>query len=359
MAAKPRRAPGEAITSRAAALMPLPTVRSGAGGAGASPDAGGSLAGAVLVLLWSRVESQFGFILIWIGLGLAMSSTLYEPAFATVTRWFPRDRGKPLLAITICAGFASTIFLPLTTRLVSDMGWRDAVQALAIMVLVFAALPHLIFLRKPPDPPPEKLTHDGLVESPGTTLHEALRKPVFWWMTGGFAMQWFAATSVAVFMIAYLTERGGSAGFAAAATGAIGAAQVVSRIFTTIFGRRFSQPALAAMMFALQTLSVAILILWQAPGGVLLAVLLLGGGRGALTLIRPILLADAFGLRNYAAISGTQNAIMVTANAIAPVSVGLAYGLLDSYEPIMWFMAACSAIAAVTMIPVTRIVAAR
>jgi hypothetical protein len=156
-------------------------------------------------------------------------------------------------------------------------------------------------------------------------------------------------------MIAYLTERGGSAEFAAAATGAIGAAQVVARIFTTIFGRKFSQPALAAMMFGLQTLAVVTLVLWQQPAGVLLSVLLLGGGRGALTLIRPVMLADIFGLDSYAAISGTQNAIMVIANAIAPVSVGIAYGMLDTYEPVMWFMGCCSLLSAIMMLPVTRL----
>ena len=311
----------------------------------------GSLTGAALVFAWSRVDNPIIFVLIWIGLGLAMSATLYEPAFASITRWFPKDRSKPLLMITICAGFASTIFLPLTTRFISVFGWRDAVQILAIMVFVLAALPHALFLRRAPEPKP---AHTAAPADTPSGLRAALAKPVFWWMTGGFALQWFAATAVAVFMIAYLTERGGSAEFAAAATGAIGAAQVVARIFTTIFGRRFSQPTLAAMMFGLQTLAVLVLVLWQHPGGILLSVLLLGGGRGALTLIRPVMLVEIFGLNGYAAISGTQNSIMVIANAIAPVSVGIAYGILNSYEPVMWFMGCCSLIAAIMIVPVIR-----
>ncbi|MEJ7837177.1 MAG: MFS transporter [Thermomicrobiales bacterium] len=310
----------------------------------------GSLLASILVFAWSRVDNQFIYILIWIGLGLAMSMTLYEPAFVTVTRWFAQDRAKPLLAITIFAGFASTIFLPLTTALESGYGWRSTVQILAILILVLAFLPHLLFLRNPPPRPAPKPTtsaspnaHDGL------PLRSALRNSNFWRMTTGFGLQSFASTAVAAFMIAYLLERGDGAGFAAAAAGGIGAAQVVARIFTTIFGRRYSQIVLAAMMLALQTLAVLVLLLWQDKIGVAIAVLLLGAGRGALTLIRPILLADTFGLRYFASISGAQSSILSACGAIAPVSVGIAYGILASYEPIMWTMAALSLTSAIAL----------
>ena len=45
-------------------------------------------------------------------------------AFATVTTWFERDRPRAMLVVTLAAGFASTIFLPLSAWLVSALGWR-------------------------------------------------------------------------------------------------------------------------------------------------------------------------------------------------------------------------------------------
>jgi cyanate permease len=310
---------------------------------------GGSLLATGLVFAWSRVDDQRLYILIWIGIGVAMSMTLYEPAFATVTRWFEHDRAKPLLAITIFAGFASTIFLPLTTWLESSVGWRDTVQWLGVMMLVLTFVPHLLFLRDPPHRAAPKPDSDLPASHDGLPLRDALRHGGFWRMTAGFGLQSFSSTAVAAFMIAYLVERGDSAGFAAAAAGGIGAAQVVARIFTTVFGRRFSQIALAAMMLGLQTAAILVLLLWQDRIGVIVAVLLLGGGRGALTLIRPVLLADIFGLRYFASISGTQSSILVACGAIAPVSVGVAYGVIDSYEPIMWVMAGLALVSAVAM----------
>jgi MFS family permease len=60
------------------------------------------------------------------GIGLAMSATLYDPAFATATRWFERKRLRALTVITLVAGFASTIFLPLAQWLVEHQTWRPS-----------------------------------------------------------------------------------------------------------------------------------------------------------------------------------------------------------------------------------------
>jgi hypothetical protein len=55
-----------------------------------------------------------------------MATILYEPAFAVVVRRFPGRQAQALFAITVVAGFASTIFLPLTGVLVDRLGWRTA-----------------------------------------------------------------------------------------------------------------------------------------------------------------------------------------------------------------------------------------
>jgi cyanate permease len=224
------------------------------------------------------------------------------------------------------------------------------VQILSLMLLVLVAVPHLLFMRHPPSLDRPKHDEEAPSSVSGVPLRTALHTSMFWKLTIGFGIQSFASTVVAAFMIAYLIERGDSAGFASAAAGGIGAAQVMARILTSMFGRRFSQVALAAMMFALQMVAVIVLLLWDSNLGVATAVLLLGAGRGALTLIRPILLADAFGLRYFGSISGTQYSINTAFGAIAPVSVGVAYGFVESYQPIMWAMAILAFLSAVVVL---------
>src|SRR5437868_14135659 len=69
----------------------------------------GSIAGSGLVIAWSQVYSIPALYIIWAAIGLTMSATLYDPAFATASRWFETRRVQALTAITLVAGFASTV----------------------------------------------------------------------------------------------------------------------------------------------------------------------------------------------------------------------------------------------------------
>ena len=46
----------------------------------------GSTLGTVLLLAWASVEDLWVFYLVWVGIGLAMAATLYEPAFAVLAK---------------------------------------------------------------------------------------------------------------------------------------------------------------------------------------------------------------------------------------------------------------------------------
>jgi sugar phosphate permease len=323
-----------------------------------------SVFGTLLVLGWSQVESLAAFYLIWAGIGIAMSATLYEPAFATVTTWFERDRPRALLAVTIVAGLASTIFLPLSSWLVDRFGWRDALFALAVLLGVLTIPPHALVLRRRPedlgllpDGAAPDAAHEARETRPvrvGVELRVALRDRAFWWLAIAFSLETFAAAAVALHLIPYLTERGDGARFAATAAGLIGAAQVIARILATIFGGRVSQVALTGAVFALQAVAVTVLMEWTTRMGVLTAVLLLGAGRGVVTLMRAGLIAEFYGRAHYGSINGALAFFLTGARALAPVGAGLAYAAFGGYSPVLWGMATCSLLAAGAMTVVGR-----
>ncbi|MDF2776410.1 MAG: major facilitator superfamily 1, partial [Geminicoccaceae bacterium] len=91
----------------------------------------GSVLATILLVAWSRVQSLEAFYLIWAIMGVALAAVLYEPAFAVVATWFRDGRGRALTLLTFIGGFASVIFVPLTTALVSRFGWRSALVWLA------------------------------------------------------------------------------------------------------------------------------------------------------------------------------------------------------------------------------------
>jgi MFS family permease len=305
----------------------------------------GSLLATVLLLAWSRVQSLPQFYLIWAGIGVALALTLYEPAFAVASAWFVRGRSRALLALTTVAGFASTIFLPLSGWLTERLGWREALVALAVILGVMTVPAHALALRRRPEdlgllPDGQRPSPDALPIAPeGQTLARALRDPAYWWLNVAFFLGTAAAVAIGLYLIPILLERGEPLARATLITGAIGVAQAGGRIVVTALDRRLSQPALATMVFALQAIALVIIL---APAGLtvmLVAVALLGAGRGGVTLMRATLVADRYGRAHYAAVSGVPAAAQMAARAVAPVGAGLLVAWRGGYAPMLAILA--------------------
>jgi MFS family permease len=110
----------------------------------------GSIVATLLLLAWSGVQTLEAFYAIWAVMGVALAAVLYEPAFAVVATWFRRGRGRALTLLTFIGGFASVIFVPLTTELVSRLGWRTALVWLAVIYAMLTVIPHAVVLRRWP-----------------------------------------------------------------------------------------------------------------------------------------------------------------------------------------------------------------
>ncbi len=322
----------------------------------------GSIGGTLLVLAWARIDFLPAFYLLWAAMGLVMAATLYEPAFTVVATWFRRRRSRALLLLTFVAGFASTIFLPVATSLIEHLGWRQALVALAAFLAVTTIPAHALVLRRRPEDLGLWPDGDLRPESPGHTnlsidgipLRQALHEHAFWWLTAAFFLGTLSTVAVAVHLIPFLLEQGYAPGFAAAATGLIGATQVAARVIVTLAGDRCPPVPLTAAVFALQGAAVLILLAWQQASGVLLAVVLLGAGRGAVTLMRASLIAERYGRAHYGAIGGTLALFVSGAAALAPVGAGVAYQLVGGYPAVFAGLAGISLLAALAMMGMQR-----
>src|SRR4051794_16978101 len=74
----------------------------------------GSVLGVAALLLWAHTHSLLTFYAAFVLAGLAMATTLYEPAFAVTAAWFSRHRARAVLVLTVAGGLSSTVFVPLT-----------------------------------------------------------------------------------------------------------------------------------------------------------------------------------------------------------------------------------------------------
>lgn len=311
--------------------------------------AGGSLLGAGSVAAWSQVQSLPQLYLAFVGIGLAGSAVFYEPAFALVTRWFDRDRNAALLTLTVVAGLAATVFLPLSQWLVSGLGWRPALLVLAAL-LGLCAIPQALLVRRAPedlgvgvdgDPPDVHpvAAHDPAAHPAAVSASwrgRSVRR-----LTLATALETLAVTVVAVHLVAYLRDSGVAPHTAAASAGAVGILSVAGRIAVTALASRVGLARLAAAMVAGQSVGVAALLTLDRPLGLLLFVVLFGAGFGVMTITRAALLGRYVPVHVYGSVAGRMALAAGAARVAAPAAAGAAITAF-SYTPVLLVVAACS-----------------
>ncbi len=302
----------------------------------------GSLLATLLILAWSRIQALPAFYALWIGLGLAMALVLYEPAFATLAKWFERRRRLAVTVLTLVGGLASLIFTPFNTWLVSFLGWRNALVTLAGLLFFVTVLPHALLLRAPPN------HSESAQRELASGARKALRTPTFWALSTALTLAAFVTVAVNVHLLPYLQGRGFTPAFAATATGLVGLMQIPGRVLVAPLARWLSDRMLTIAVFLVQGGALLLLLL---PGGGTTAVLgfvgLFGMANGMITIVRAVRPAELFGSSAYGALAGTMALPITLARAAAPLSVGTLYTVLGHYEPVWWSLVLLGCVSAV------------
>jgi MFS family permease len=109
----------------------------------------GSVLGALAVAAIAAAPYYGLFAAAWVAAGIASAGLFYPPAFAALTTWYGPGRVAALTTLTLAAGFASTIFAPLTSALAGPLGWRGTYLALAAVLAAVTVPAHALFLRLP------------------------------------------------------------------------------------------------------------------------------------------------------------------------------------------------------------------
>ncbi|PYM14901.1 MAG: MFS transporter, partial [Candidatus Rokuibacteriota bacterium] len=282
----------------------------------------GSCLATSLMVAWSRVETLWAFYAIWCVMGLALATILYEPAFVAVIQWFARGRDRALLTLTLVAGLASTIFMPLEAWLLARLGWRATLLTLSVVLGLVTIPLHALALRPAPKPADDEPGGPGTLTIPGVDLHAAIRTVIFWALAIAFLVGNFATNSVTVHLIPYLVDRGYGAAVAAATVGWMGAMQLPGRVFFVPIARWLGARWVTASIFVAQAVGVVLItFVWFV--GVGPVIVLLGAANGMSTLARATVIAEIFGRRHYGSISGAMALGANGARAVAPVGASL------------------------------------
>lgn len=296
----------------------------------------GSVAGTVLLVAWSRVHTLWQLYLVFAGLGAAMAMALYDAATAVVVSWFDSSRrSRAILAMIVVAGFASTIFMPLTGLLNERLGWRVTLLVLAAVYGLIAIPLHALLIRRPPHHParPAERSSGALRR---TLVRAALRDGRFWCLATAFVAHAAAMSTMTVHLVGVLTRAGHPATFAATVAGLLGVLSVTGRIVLTVAQRRVPLARVVAVVFTVQA-TAALSLPWAAGTrlGAVIAVTGFGIGFGVSSLTSPALLADRYGTTAYASIAGTLAAPVTIAKAAAPLAAAGLYTRTGGYPAVL------------------------
>jgi len=310
----------------------------------------GSCLATALTYAWGRVESLAALYAVWCLMGLAMAATLYEPAFAVVVSWFRERRDRALLTVTLVAGFASTIFMPIEAWLLTRVGWRQALTILAVVLAVITIPIHALVLRRG-----RTVTRSGegggvTSSVPGMTLREAAHTLVFWVLAIAFFVGNFSTAAVSVHLIPYFVDSGYTATVAAAVIGWMGAMQVPGRLLFVPISAWLGSRWMVASVFFGQAVGLAQLPLILAIGTAIPFILVMGASNGMSTLSRATSLAQIFGARHYGAISGAVALGANGARAVGPVGASLLLLALGDYPSVFWVLAATLVVASLAVL---------
>jgi len=284
----------------------------------------GSLAGAALLAVMPQVQNLVQLYAVWIGLGLVLAATLYDPAFAVLTQVFREGQRRAITALTLFGGFASTVFWPLTQWLVADWGWTSAVLALAGFNLLVCAPLHAIFIPAHHQP----VAQAG--SQPGSRLGAALRDPLFYGIAAAFTVNALVFSAMAVHMLGLLHHKGLSLSQAAWIGALVGPMQVLGRVLEHVFLRQWPAARVGVVAIWMLPASLALLL---APGGQVAwfigFALLYGMSNGVMTIVRGALPREIYGAASFGAVNGALATPVLAARAAGPIAAALALAAMS------------------------------
>lgn len=277
---------------------------------------GAPIVGALGLTAAALAQGQAGWVAGWALAGVAQGAGFYDGCFAFLIRRLGPDARAAIIRITLVAGFSGTFTYPAGAWAGEVFGWRVALALFAALLAVFGLGVNawgVVLLRRG-----VRAGGRAYADPPGM-LARAMRQRVFWLIGLIFALVYVAHGIIITFAIPLFQGRGASHAAAVWAAALVGAAQVAGRVLFMGWGRRFT--LVGMVRSTLLTMTGAAVVLWlagAAPGLIFVTAAMQGAAIGIVSILRPILIAEALGNEGFGVISGALAIGVLAGAAVAP-----------------------------------------
>ena len=276
----------------------------------------GSLIGAAGLFLITWASHPIAYLAVWIVLGVAMAANLYDSAFATLGRVFGAAARRPITALTLAGGFASTVSWPVTHFLIEAVDWRGTYLIYAAVLALVAAPLHAFVL------PRHHAAHEA---ASGTVLDKptVVLPPTGWpfvLVAAAFTAYAFVPSGLAAHLLAIFTRQGIDATAVVWIGALFGPAQVGARLIEFSIGRNVHPLWVARLAITVLLCGFAMLALagFTVAAAAAFAVMF-GGANGLITITRGALPLALFGPAGYGRLIGRLAGPFQIMQAAAPL----------------------------------------
>ncbi len=276
----------------------------------------GSLLAGLGLFLLVHADHRAAYLGVWMLLGAAIAASLYDPAFATLGRIFGQSARRPITALTLAGGFASTVSWPATHLLLEAVGWRGTYLVYAGLLAFVAAPLHAFAL-------PRMRADPAASSDPRARLPSVVLPPKGWpfiLVAAAFAAYAFVPSGLSAHLLA-IFGRGGIDLATAVLIGALfGPAQVLARIGELVLARRTNPLDVAQFAVGMLLVAFALLaLLGLSVSAAAMFVVMFGMANGLITISRGAVPLALFGAAGYGHIVGRIGGPFLIMQAIAPL----------------------------------------
>ncbi len=297
-----------------------------------------SIIAALLFIAWSTVSSLFVFYVIAAAMGSLQAAILYESAFAVLARRVgPQHSRAGITTITLWAGFASTVFIPLEQFLMDAWGWRESLWVLAAVNLACAAgYWHWVKPERDAVHASHSETKAENIARDKSIVHAALRNSVFWLLLISLTVYSMIFSIFTYHMYPMLLDKQIPTGEVVFALSIIGPAQVLGRIIISRFATRVSMRTLGSIMLSLFPFIFAAFIP-DSLGFMLVAIVFAAYGlaNGVFTIVRAQVVPEMLSKHAYGALNGLITIPTIVARAVGPVVAAWLWAIDQSYDIVL------------------------
>lgn len=289
----------------------------------------GSLIGATGMALLGQVRNEAQMVIVMIVFGTGFALTSLVPGSAIVTRWFVRKRSVALSIASSGLSLGGIALSPVVATVVDADSMVYWAPRLAVGFLV-GMLPAVLFLiRGAPEPmglrpdgdPP--LTSGEPPDPPGgIDFKTAVRSRYFILISVTFIIC-MAAQVGAIQHTFKMTKDRIDIDTARLVLMVLSGTSVIARILGGVAALKISLTRLTVFLLAVQSAGIGLLAVADTKPMVIVGAIVLGMAMGNLLMFHPLLLADAFGVKDYPRIYGMGSLLMVLGVGTGPFFVGL------------------------------------